>query len=71
MGKDLGNLLSTRRSPSISGGCQPAFGRPHHVTDIVATADASRIVVAGSVYDELEGLPRPPCTRCGTAGCTR
>src|SRR5215813_424894 len=37
---------------------EPAFGRPHHVTDIVATADASRIVVTGSVYDELEGLPR-------------
>src|SRR4029077_17144676 len=37
---------------------EPAFGRPHHVTDIVVTAAASRIVVAGSVYDELEGLPR-------------
>ena len=37
---------------------EPAFGRPHHVTDLVATADASRIVVTGSVYDELEGVPR-------------
>jgi dipeptidyl aminopeptidase/acylaminoacyl peptidase len=37
---------------------EPAFGRPHRVTDLVATADASRIVVTGSVYDELEGLPR-------------
>jgi len=37
---------------------EPAFGRPHHVTDLVATADASRIVVTGSVYDELAGLPR-------------
>src|SRR5215470_18840465 len=37
---------------------EPAFGKPHHVTDLVATADASRIVVTGSVYDELEGLPR-------------
>ena len=37
---------------------EPAFGRPHHVTDLVATTDASRIVVTGSVYDELEGLPR-------------
>src|SRR5205809_549971 len=37
---------------------EPAFGRPHHVTDLVTTADASRIVVAGSVYDELDGLPR-------------
>src|SRR5258708_37623072 len=37
---------------------EPAFGRPHHVTDLVATADAGRIVVTGSVYDELDGLPR-------------
>ena len=37
---------------------EPVFGRPHHVTDLVATADAGRIVVTGSVYDELEGLPR-------------
>ncbi len=37
---------------------EPAFGQPHHVTDLVTTADASRIVVTGSVYDELDGLPR-------------
>ena len=37
---------------------EPAFGRPHHVTDLVTTTDASRIVMTGSVYDELEGLPR-------------
>src|SRR6201984_2113097 len=37
---------------------EPAFGRPHHVTDLATTADASRIVVTGSVYDELDGLPR-------------
>ena len=37
---------------------EPALGRPHHVTDLVTTTDASRIVVTGSVYDELEGLPR-------------
>jgi dipeptidyl aminopeptidase/acylaminoacyl peptidase len=37
---------------------EPAFGRPHHVTDLVATADAGRIVVTGSVYDKLDGLPR-------------
>jgi dipeptidyl aminopeptidase/acylaminoacyl peptidase len=37
---------------------EPAFGRPHRVTDLVMTADASRIVVTGSVYDELNGLPR-------------
>jgi len=37
---------------------EPAFGRPHHVADLVMTTDAGRIVVTGSVYDELEGLPR-------------
>ena len=37
---------------------EPAFGKPHHVTDLVMTADAGRIVVTGSVYDELSGLPR-------------
>jgi dipeptidyl aminopeptidase/acylaminoacyl peptidase len=37
---------------------EPVFGRPHRVTDLVATSDASRVVVTGSVYDELEGLPR-------------
>jgi dipeptidyl aminopeptidase/acylaminoacyl peptidase len=37
---------------------EPSFGRPHHVTDLVATSDAGRIVVTGSIYDELEGLPR-------------
>src|SRR5258707_2560171 len=36
----------------------PACGKPHHVTDLVTTTDASRIVVTGSVYDELDGLPR-------------
>src|SRR5258707_437335 len=37
---------------------EPVFGKPHHVTDLVMTPDASRIVVTGSVYDELDGLPR-------------
>jgi dipeptidyl aminopeptidase/acylaminoacyl peptidase len=37
---------------------EPAFGKPHRVTDLVTTSDASRIVVTGSVYDELDGLPR-------------
>src|ERR1700761_9799092 len=37
---------------------EPAFGKPHHVTDLVATSDARRIVVTGSVFDELDGLPR-------------
>src|SRR5262245_23982059 len=37
---------------------EPAFGKPHHVTDLSTTTDASRIVVTGSVYDELDGLPR-------------
>jgi dipeptidyl aminopeptidase/acylaminoacyl peptidase len=37
---------------------EPSFGRPYRVTDLVASADAGRIVVTGSVYDELDGLPR-------------
>src|SRR5271169_5179244 len=37
---------------------EPAFGEPHHVTDLVTTTDSSHIVVTGSVYDELDGLPR-------------
>jgi len=37
---------------------EPSFGRPHHVTDLVATSDADRIVVTGSIYDGLDGLPR-------------
>jgi dipeptidyl aminopeptidase/acylaminoacyl peptidase len=37
---------------------EPAFGKPHHVTDLVATTDASRVVMTGMVYDKLEGLPR-------------
>ena len=37
---------------------EPAFGKPHHVSDLVTTTDASRIVLTGSVYDELDGLPR-------------
>ena len=37
---------------------EPSFGQPHHVTDLVTATDASRIVVTGSVYDELDGLPR-------------
>jgi dipeptidyl aminopeptidase/acylaminoacyl peptidase len=37
---------------------EPVFGRPHHVTDLVTATEASRIVVTGSVYDELDGLPR-------------
>jgi dipeptidyl aminopeptidase/acylaminoacyl peptidase len=37
---------------------EPAFGLPHRITDLVMTTDASRIVVTGSVYDELVGLPR-------------
>lgn len=37
---------------------EPAFGLPHQVRDLVMTHDAGRIVVTGSVYDELDGLPR-------------
>src|SRR5215472_16281374 len=37
---------------------EPAFGRPHQVTDIATSTDGSRVVLTGSVYDELDGLPR-------------
>jgi dipeptidyl aminopeptidase/acylaminoacyl peptidase len=37
---------------------EPAFGQPHHVTDLVTTADGGRVVVTGSCYDQLDGLPR-------------
>jgi dipeptidyl aminopeptidase/acylaminoacyl peptidase len=37
---------------------EPAFGRPHRITDLAVTADAGRVVVTGAVYDELNGLPR-------------
>jgi dipeptidyl aminopeptidase/acylaminoacyl peptidase len=37
---------------------EPAFGKPHRVTDLVATPDASLVVVTGAVFDELDGLPR-------------
>ncbi|HEX4094154.1 MAG TPA: S9 family peptidase [Trebonia sp.] len=49
---------------------EPAFGRPHHLTDLVTTPDASRIVVSGLVYDKLEGLPRTALyeVRDGTLG---
>src|SRR5689334_23273539 len=36
----------------------PAFGGPHHVAGLVTTTVGGRIVVTGSVYDELDGLPR-------------
>src|SRR3984885_14743410 len=59
MRKDL------RESPEYAGVAEylrrlhePAFGSPHRLTDLVATPDGSRVVVTGSVYDELEGLPR-------------
>jgi dipeptidyl aminopeptidase/acylaminoacyl peptidase len=37
---------------------EPAFGTPHHVTDLATTVDGSRIVVTGSVFDQLDGSPR-------------
>ncbi|GAA4526349.1 S9 family peptidase [Amycolatopsis samaneae] len=37
---------------------EPAFGRPHALTEPHATADGSAVVVTGAVYDKLEGLPR-------------
>jgi dipeptidyl aminopeptidase/acylaminoacyl peptidase len=49
---------------------EPAFGRPHRVTDLVMTADASRIVVTGLVYDELDGLPRTALYEVRDGGLT-
>jgi dipeptidyl aminopeptidase/acylaminoacyl peptidase len=49
---------------------EPAFGRPHRVTDLVMTADASRIVVTGSVYDELDGMPRTALYEVRDGGLT-
>ncbi len=37
---------------------EPAFGRPHAVDDPHVTADGARILVTGSVFDELAGTPR-------------
>ncbi|MGH3482659.1 MAG: prolyl oligopeptidase family serine peptidase [Nocardioidaceae bacterium] len=37
---------------------EPGFGRPHTLSEPHASADGSRVVVTGSVLDELAGLPR-------------
>jgi dipeptidyl aminopeptidase/acylaminoacyl peptidase len=37
---------------------EPAFGRPHDLEDPDVTGDGTRVVVTGSVYDELIGSPR-------------
>jgi dipeptidyl aminopeptidase/acylaminoacyl peptidase len=37
---------------------EPAFGLPHALRDPHVSRDGSRIVVTGSVYDTLDGLPR-------------
>ncbi len=37
---------------------EPAFGRPHGLAEAHATGDGSRVVVTGSVFDELAGKPR-------------
>ncbi len=37
---------------------EPAFGRPHAVSEPTVTADGTRVVVTGAVFDELAGLPR-------------
>ena len=44
---------------------EPVFGKPHQVTDLVATADGSRVVVTGSIYDELDGMPRTALFEAG------
>ena len=47
---------------------EPAFGTPHRVTDVATTADGSRVVVTGAVYDELDGLPRTALYEVRDAG---
>ncbi|GAA0966822.1 S9 family peptidase [Acrocarpospora macrocephala] len=37
---------------------EPAFGRPHDLAEPHVTADGARVVVTGSVFDELIGRPR-------------
>src|SRR6201993_4057331 len=59
MGKDL------RESPEYAAVAEhvrrlhePAFGQPHQVSDLTTTTDGSRVVGTGSIYDQLDGLPR-------------
>jgi dipeptidyl aminopeptidase/acylaminoacyl peptidase len=37
---------------------EPGFGRPHALAEPDVTADGERVVVTGSVFDELAGTPR-------------
>ncbi len=37
---------------------EPGFGRPHALAEAHVTADGERVVVTGSVFDELAGTPR-------------
>jgi Tol biopolymer transport system component len=37
---------------------EPAFGRPHEASDPQVSADGVRVVVTGSVFDQLAGPPR-------------
>ncbi|MFC8725629.1 alpha/beta hydrolase family protein [Streptomyces bacillaris] len=37
---------------------EPAFGRPHRLSEPDASPDGARIALTGAVFDELEGLPR-------------
>jgi dipeptidyl aminopeptidase/acylaminoacyl peptidase len=37
---------------------EPTYGRPHALSEQHVSADGSRVVVTGSVLDELAGLPR-------------
>ena len=38
---------------------EPAFGRPHALFDPELSPDGSRVLVAGSVLEKLEGVPQP------------
>jgi len=37
---------------------EPAFGQPHEAAEPHITADGTRVLVTGSVFDDLAGLPR-------------
>lgn len=43
---------------------RPAFGHPHALGEPHVTADGSRVVVTGSVFDDLVGVPRTALYTC-------
>jgi dipeptidyl aminopeptidase/acylaminoacyl peptidase len=47
---------------------EPAFGLPHEASEPDVSADGTRVVVTGSVFDELAGLPRTAIFTVGSGG---